>query len=190
MKRYQDLLLALLTFGITAQILFAIGFHRDAEDPLALAPAILVGDTLGMLSGQVANGTQTVVSLTADPGTVTVLYAFHPECAHCDAVAPTWASHFASGEPRVRRIAVTGDLHGPAANYAARFGWNVNLLSVSQLALTDREYSLISKTPWLFVFDWNGVLRFQDHGSELERAKEVVAAISSSRTTYGVGGGE
>ena len=190
MKRYQDLLLALLVCGVLAQILVVIGYTRDAEDPLTSAPGVLVGDTLGTLSGHGADGTLTIVPLTADPGTITVLYAFHPECAYCDTVAPTWASHFASADPTVRRFAVTGDLHGPAATYAASFGWSVDLLSVSQLEITDRQYSLISKTPWLFVFDWQGVLRFQDHGSELERVEQAIAAISFPGKRNRVGGGE
>ena len=144
------------------------------------APAVLVGDTLGMLSGRASNGTSAIVPLTADPGTITVLYAFHPECAHCEVVAPAWGRHFVSAGPTVRRIAVTVDSHEPAAAYAERFGWTVDVLSVSQLRVTDREYSLVSKTPWLFVFDWKGVLRFQDHGGELDRVEAVVAAISAS----------
>lgn len=189
MKRYQDRLLPLLVCGVLAQTLVVLGFAGDAKDPATSVDSVFVGDTLDTLSGHVADGTSTSMSLTADPGTITVLYAFHPECAHCDTVAPTWASHFADADPTVRRIAVTGDLHGPAATYAAHFGWTVDLLSVSQLTPTDREYSLISKTPWLFVFDWNGVLQFQDHGSELERVEQVVAAISSGSTRHRVGGG-
>ena len=190
MKRHQNLLLTLLVSGVLAQTLVVVGYSTDAKDPVTSAPAVLVGDTLDSLSGQAADGTSTRIPLTADPGTITVLYAFHPECAHCDTVAPTWASHFVDADPTVRRVAVTGDRHGPAMTYASSHGWTVDLLSVPQLTFTDREYSLISKTPWLFVFDWNGVLRFQGHGSELERVEQVVAAISSGSTQYRIGGSE
>ncbi|MCY3677074.1 MAG: hypothetical protein F4Z31_13600 [Gemmatimonadetes bacterium] len=190
MKRYQNPFLVLLLCGVFAQALLVIGHTRDAEEPFAAAPAVLVGDTLATLSGQLPDGTSTVVPLTADPGTMTVLYSFHPECEHCDTVAPVWASHFASADPTVRRIAVTADLHEPAVTYAARFGWSVDLLSVSQLGLTDREYSLVSRTPWLFAFDWNGVLRFQGHGSELDRVKQVVAAMAAGGKRHVVGGTE
>ena len=183
MKRYQDAVLVLLVLAVFGQVLYLVIRKRPVEDAVAAGPTVLVGDTVGSLAGYVEEDVLALVPLDGDPGTVTVLYAFHSECAFCDDVAPAWASHFATAGPsgrRVRRIAVTRDLPGPAATYAEQFGWQVDLLSVSQLAETSREYSLVSRTPWVFVFDADGVLRFHDHGGELERVEQAVASIASA----------
>ena len=182
MKRYQDVVLFLLVLVVIAQALHVVVRPGRVADGVAPAPGVLVGDTLGALTGYTDDGILATVPLDADPGTVTVLYAFSSQCVFCDDLAPEWASHFATSIPEtaaVRRIAVTRDLSGPATTYAERFGWQVDLLSVSQLAETSRESSLVARTPWVFVFDSDGVLRFQDHGAELQRMEEAIAAIQS-----------
>lgn len=180
MKRYQDVVLFLLVLVVIAQAVHVAMRPGPAADGSALARGVLVGDTLDALTGYDDDGVLAMVPLDAGPGAVTVLYAFSSECVFCDEVAPEWASHFEAPEPvatKVRRIAVTRDLPGPAANYAARFGWQVDLLSVAQMPESSGESSLVSRTPWVFVFDSDGVLRFQDHGAELQRMEEAIAAF-------------
>lgn len=180
MKRYQDVVLLLLVLVVIAQVVHVVAGPGRTTDGVAQERGVRVGDTLGALTGYVDDGVLVSVPLEADPGTVTVLYAFNSECVFCDDLAPEWARHFATpaaASPPIRRIAVTRDLPGPAATYADRFGWEVDLLSVAQLAQADREASLVSKTPWVFVFDSEGVLRFQDHGAELQHMEEAIAAI-------------
>lgn len=182
-KRYQNAVLFLLVLVAVGQGLHVIDRIQEAEAPADTGPTVLVGDTLASLSGYLANEEFAQVSLDGDRGTVTVLYAFHSECAFCDDVAPRWATHFTSARtsyPPIRRIAVTRDLPGTAATYARQFGWQVDMLSVSHLSETSREYTLVSRTPWVFVFDADGVLRFQDHGGELDRLEQAVASISST----------
>lgn len=180
MKRYHDVVLFLLVLVVIAQAVHVAARPGPVADGSALARGVLVGDTLHALAGYGDDGVLAMVPLDARPGTVTVLYAFNSECAFCDEVAPEWASHFRAPEPlatTVRRIAVTRDLPGPAATYAAQFGWQVNLLSIAQMPQSSRESSLVSRTPWVFVFDSDGVLRFQDHGAELQRMEEAIAAL-------------
>lgn len=191
MKRYQDVVLFLLVLVVIAQAVHVVVRPGPPANVAAQERGVRVGDRLGALTGYLNDGALGTVPLDAGPGTVTVLYAFNSECVFCDDVAPEWASHFAtpvSGSPGIRRIAVTRDLPGPAATYAERSGWQVNLLSIAQVAQTDRESSLVSKTPWLFVFDSNAVLRFQDHGAELQRMEEAIAEIRSTGTGQMSGG--
>ncbi|MXW18918.1 MAG: hypothetical protein F4139_11615 [Gemmatimonadetes bacterium] len=191
MKRYQDVVLFLLVLVVIAQVVHVVVRPGPAADGVAQERGVRVGDTLGALTGYVDDGVLAIVPLEADPGTVTVLYAFNSDCVFCDDVAPEWASHFAippAASPSIRRIAVTRDLPGLAASYAKRFGWQVNLLSVAQLAQAERESSLVSKTPWVFVFDSDGVLRFQDHGAELQRMEEAIAAIRTPAAAQMSGG--
>jgi len=191
MKRYQDVVLFLLVLAVIAQVVHVVAGPGHTTDGVAHERGVRVGDTLGALTGYVDGGVLASVPLEADPGTVTVLYAFNSECVFCDDLAPEWATHFATAaaaSPAIRRIAVTRDLPGPAATYAERYGWQVDLLSVAQLAQTDRESSLVSKTPWVFVFDSDGVLRFQDHGAELQRMEEAIAAIRTPAARQMSGG--
>lgn len=183
MKRIQDVALFLLLATIIGQGLYLVLRGASGTDPRVPTAELVVGDTLGFLDGRREDGAPTTVSLFAERGRVTVLYVFDSQCAFCDDVAPAWRRHFANavtGASSVRRIALTRDLPVSAARYARRFGWQVDLLSVSRLEETSREYSLVSKTPWVFVFDSNGVLRFNDHGAELERIEQALEAISAA----------
>ena len=183
MKRYQDVALFLLVLAVVAQALHVIVRADPTDDAMAPAPTMTLGDTVRSLGGYDRDGVLTMVPLMTDPDTLTVVYAFHPECAFCDTVAPDWATHFAAHDPNavpVRRIAVTRELPGPALTYAERFNWDVNLLSVSGFATaTSPEPFLVSRTPWIYVFDSDGVLRFQDHGAELESVEHAVSEIAS-----------
>ena len=192
MKRYQDVVLFLLLLVVAAQAVHIVVRPGRADDGVATTPGVLVGDTLGALTGHLGDGVRGIVPLDSDPGTVTVLYAFNSECAFCDDVAPEWAGHFTSTAPSgttIRRIAVTRDLPGQAASYAERFGWEVDLLSVAQTSQSSRESVLVSRTPWVYVLDSDGVLRFQDHGAELNRMEQAIAAIRSPGAGQTAGGG-
>ena len=188
MKRYQDVALFLLVLAIVAQTLHVIVRAQPADDTTAPAPTARIGDTVPTLTGYTEDSVQTTVSLVADRHTATVVYAFHPACAFCDTVAPEWAAHFAAEDPKaapVRRIAVTRELPGHAATYAQQFNWHIGLLSVSGFAETSPEAFLVSRTPWVYVFDPDGVLRFDAHGAELEHVDHVVAEITSESGVAG-----
>lgn len=150
--------------------------------PPALAPYLL-GDTLARLDGLKADGSGEALAFPTPTGAATVVYAFSSECAHCDDVAPEWASHFGnqSGEG-IRRVAITRDRPQVAASYAERFGWDVPILSMPDMAATDRRSFLLSRTPWLYVFDHDGRLQFQGHGSALDRMGEIASGLAHPTT--------
>ena len=176
MKRRASLMswntmLSVLVLGILAQLLIVAGrpyFTANSPTPGA---AVQVADTVPALVGYDATGVRKTIPLIDGLRVATVLYVFHPDCAHSDRVALAWQAHFANGlgDPNVRRIAVTSDAPAAAAQYAARFGWQVELLSLAHPDHAGQARSLTSRTPWLFVFDSRGVLRLQAHGSELEQ---------------------
>lgn len=183
MKRYQDAALFLLVLAIIAQALHVMVRAQPTDDTMAPVPTVLIGDTVPSLTGYTEDSVLTTVYLDTDPHIATVVYAFHPECAFCDTVGPKWAAQFAAHDPMatpVRRITVTRELPGPAAIYAERFTWDIDLLSVSGFAETSPEAFLVSRTPWVYVFDPDGVLRFQAHGAELERVEQAVSKIVSA----------
>lgn len=179
----RDLLLAALLAGVAVQLSIAAGRPRPLDLSVVSAPPLSVGDALGGLAGLAADGSPSRLGLAKAGRTATVLFAFHPDCAHSDTVAEDWARHFAGGGPTMadaRALAVTRDTPGAAAAYAERFGWDVELLSMPNLSRSDVKYSLVSRTPWVFVFDSEGVLRFQDYGGELERAAHAVAEMAAA----------
>ena len=180
LTRLLNALLFLLVVAIGGQTVLAVGRAWQASPPPAPASVMAVGDTLPALAGNLEGNVPTTVRLAAGSGIVTVLYVFHPDCVHCHAVAPEWAEHFAASHtnrPVVQRIAVTNDSVAPAVAYAEGFGWNVEVLSVEELTPGDREYSLFSRTPWVFVFDSAGVLRFDGHGRRLEPMMLAIDAL-------------
>ena len=178
--RWLNALLFLAVLGIGGQTVLAVGRAWQAGPPSAPVTAMVVGDTLPALAGNLEGDVPTTVRLATDVGIATVLYVFHPDCVHCHAVAPEWADHFSASHasrPMVQRIAVTNDSVGPAVAYAERFGWNVDVLSVEARTPADREYYLFSRTPWVFVFDSAGVLRFDGHGGRLEQMIQAIDAL-------------
>lgn len=179
----RDLLLAALLAGVAVQLSVAAGHLRPLDLSVVSAPPLSVGDAVGGLAGLAADGSPSRLGLAETGRTATVLFAFHPDCVHSDTVAEDWARHFAGDGPAMtgaRTLAVTRATAGAAAAYAQRFAWDVELLSMPNLSRSDMKYSLVSRTPWVFVFDSEGVLRFQDHGGELERAAQAVAAMAAA----------
>jgi peroxiredoxin len=171
----------LLVFCAVAQVTVLVSRSRTAGPP-AIAPYLL-GDTLVRLDGLKVDGSEETLAISTLTGAATVVYAFSSECAHCEDVAPEWASHF--GQPSsegIRRVAITRDRPDLAASYAERFGWSVPILSMPDMTATDRRYFLLSRTPWLYVFDHDGTLQFQGHGSALDRMGEIVASLAHPAT--------
>lgn len=131
--------MVLLTAAATVQIgIVAYGFL--SKGPGTPGAVLSIGDTLRVLAGPKTDGKPTIVRLGT--GAVTVLYAFHTECAHCLKVASKWAPN-------------------PQAF------WNLHA-------------SLLSRTPWVFVFDPDGVLRYHGHGNDMEGLAESVRAVQNN----------
>ena len=177
MKRLSDGLLGLLGLGILAQVAVAIAGTRTISPDVTSSASVVVSDTLVALTGHDSAGTLTTIPLVANPGRVTVLYAFHPECAHCDRVAPNWTQHFVKHghmHPSVRTIAVTRASHQSAVAYASQYDWETELLSLAALSPRSPANALVAKTPWIFVFDSQGVLLLHEHGARLDRVDQAI----------------
>ena len=177
---WLNALLFLLVAGVGSQAVLAVSRAQQATPSPATAAEMVVGDTLLALTGSLGGDVPTTIRLATDAGIPTILYVFHPDCVHCHAVAPEWAEHFAADQtdrPFAHRIAVTNDSVGPAVAYAERFGWDVDVLSSEALTPADPMYPLFARTPWVFVFDSAGVLRFDGHGRRLEQMIEAIDAL-------------
>ncbi len=182
MRNRRDIVLTILLLGVAVQVLVTAQRVRPSDGAASPAAQLAVGDALAMLEGVGGDGSPLSVPLANDEGSVTVLFAYHSECVHSDTVASDWTSFFADrtwGAGGTRILALTQDLPGPAASYAERFSWDVELLSMPDAVPFDIGYPLVSRTPWVFVFDSSGVLRFQGHGGELDLVEQAVASIAA-----------
>lgn len=182
MKRFQDALLALLIVGIAAQTWMAAGRTTGGDARSGLIEPLAVGDTVPLLTGYNEAAAPVTVLLDDEEARVTVVYSFHPDCPHSRTWGPEWARHFdqvGAVDNGVRRIVLT--LEGPSSgqSFAEQFGWEAELLSVAGLGQQHRLYSLVSRTPWVFVFDAHGVLRFDGHGGQLEQVEAAVSRLRS-----------
>ena len=183
MKNRLNIVLTILLLGVAVQVLVAASRVQPVDVAGAPAAQLAVGDALPLLEGMGVDGNPLSVPLANGDGAVTLVFAYYSACAHSDTVAPDWASFLAEKGRSVggaRTLAVTRDVPGPAALYAERFGWDVEVLSVPDLTPSDIRHSLVSRTPWVFVFDPLGVLRFQGHGGELDLVQQAVASITSA----------
>lgn len=104
----------------------------------------------------------------------TVVLAYDPRCVHSTRIADAW-KRWLDSSPRARVLAVARGTHPTAAAYARQQGWRMRTVAVSTPARGTLEHSLLRRTPWVFVFDSQGTLRFQGHGSELAAVDSLVA---------------
>lgn len=178
-SRLPVVVLVVVLLSLATQL--SVAAHRTLTTgrPAAFPAPYAVGDTVRVLEARGSDGEPVRVSLTDAEGAASVIYAFHSECVHSRDVAPVWAEHFASlvASSRTRRVAVTQEDPTTAVQYAASFGWNVEVLSLAHVPPNDRARLLVSRTPWVFVFDSAGVLRHHGHGSGLAQVERILASI-------------
>ena len=182
MKRFPDVLLALMIGGIVTQVLIAASRVRGDENQSDSPEPLDVGDTLLLVAGYTGQGAPDTIRFDDGTGSVTILYSFHPDCGHSRDLGREWARHFhevRTADSGVRRIAMTLDLPSSALAFVEGLDWQTELLSVAGLSPMRTEYALISRTPWVFVFDSHGVLRLHGHGSRIDHIEQTVTSLRS-----------
>jgi peroxiredoxin len=146
------------------------------ESPRTPPVGIAVGDTIQAF--QVAGATP--VALTARDGKWTVLMAFRSTCAWCDSVAPQWSAWLAKPSSACV-LGITSDSPDSAAAYRDGKRWSLELVPAPKQEPGTVESSLLSRTPWVYVLDDRGVVRYHGHGSNLPKVDSLLAARGASR---------
>lgn len=185
MKRLKDIVLLLLLLGIVVQG-WAWLDPQSPETEITLTDAMRLGDSLPLLRGYDRDQDPKAIQLSGGGQLATVIYVYHPECGPCGTVAPAWAQHFSEIATRglaVRTIALTQAGFPAAQEFADSFDWRVEIVSVNGLGMSQAESYLISRTPWVLIFDSNGVLRLQGHGADLDQINETLALLSHATNT-------
>lgn len=155
---------------LVAQATVLIGRLKDSEAAQGseqVGQGLLAGDTVLTLRGVSLDGRPRSVAMNRRDGKWTVVLAYHSKCTHCATVAPEWSTWLASLPESVIALAVSREPPDSAAAYAREHGWEVPLLPVPRAEPPNVERYLVSRTPWVFVFDSDGVFVGQAHGAEL-----------------------
>ena len=105
------------------------------------------------------------------------MLAYDAECAHSARVAAAWEEWLSQAHP-ARVVALAKDPPDSAMAYRDRHRWRVEVLAVPRPVHGTPEQVLLRRTPWLFVFDSNGILRLEAHGSELAAVDSLISGTA------------
>lgn len=145
-----------------------VSMRRRDPPPVVRQPDLLIGAIIATIRGHDSLGRLATVSLRRTDPSWTVLLAFSPTCSWCDSVAPRWRSWTNEVNHRVRVVGVVSGSPSAALAYTHRHAWQLqDLLAVDSTVTGTLERQLTRKTPWLFLFDSAGVLRYSGHGNEV-----------------------
>lgn len=149
--------------------------RQRLADGAAPVRMIAVGEAVGQLKGKAVDGHDTTRTIRTPDGAWTVLLAFKSSCPFCEDVAPLWREWLAR-HAKVRVVAVTRDPLRDAVEYRDRHGWQVDLLSVAGAPRESIEGRVVVRTPWIFLLDGAGIVRFTGHGERLAAVDSMLLA--------------
>ena len=138
-------------------------------------PDLVIGEAIPAIQGRDSLSVITSVPFRRKDTTWTVLLAFSPTCAWCDSVAPRWKSWTRGTGSRAHVVAIASGDPSAAIRYTHVHDWKIAELIVVDSALTGvLGRRLTRKTPWLFLIDASGILRFSGHGNEVGAVDSLV----------------
>ncbi|HSW28606.1 MAG TPA: hypothetical protein VLH75_03835 [Longimicrobiales bacterium] len=104
------------------------------------------------------------------------LLIFSPTCPHTATVAPEWARWTAGARSDIEVLAISADDLSGAMTYANAHGWNTAVGEVPQRDENATGRAILARTPWVFLLDRSGQVRFDAHGAHLARLDSAIAA--------------
>jgi hypothetical protein len=151
--------------------------HRVSHPPIVRPPDLAIGDGVPAIRGRDSLAAITTLPLRRTGASWTVLLAFSPGCAWCDSVAPRWKRWTEAAGGRIAVVGIASGDPSEALRYTRAHGWKIGELIVVDSALTGvLGLQLTRKTPWLFLIDKRGVLRYSGHGNEVGTVDSLVGA--------------
>jgi len=152
-----------------------VSASRTKNPPVVRPPDLAIGDAISEVRGRDSLARITKVPLRREDLGWTVLLAFSPACAWCDSVAPLWKRWTRESRSRVRVVAIASGEPSAALRYTDAHGWKFGELIVVDSGVTGvLGRQLTRKTPWLFLFDSSGTLRYSGHGNEVGAVDSLV----------------
>lgn len=152
-----------------------VSASRTTNPPVVRPPDLAIGEAILAIRGRDSLARIRSVPLRRKDTNWTVLLAFSPTCAWCDSVAPRWKSWTQGIGDRVHVVGVVSGDPSAALRYTHAHGWRIGELIVVDSAVTGiLGRQLTRKTPWLFLFDSTGALRYSGHGNEVGAVDSLV----------------
>jgi hypothetical protein len=149
---------------------------RTRATPATRPPDLVMGDTIRILPGRDSLSRITQVTLHRSNPPWTALLAFSPTCAWCDSVAPLWKRWTRDSDVRAHVVGVAWGDPSAAHRYAHDHEWRLaELLVVDSVVTGSLGRQLTRKTPWFFLLDSAGVVRYSGHGNEIGVVDSLVA---------------
>jgi hypothetical protein len=144
--------------------------------PAARPPLVFqsLGDTLGSLQVLAEGGSRKAWRAGSAEAAWTVVMAFRSDCVPSRNAAPAWREWLGRPHP-VKAVAVTRDSLSVARRYRDSEGWAVPVLSVNGARRGTPEHLLVARTPWLFLVDPQGIVRYQGDGTSLAALDAFIA---------------
>lgn len=140
-------------------------------------PRLNIGDTVLAVGVSSSSRTDCSLPLARSDGSYTAIFGFHSECAWCNAVAAEWRALFADPYPGVVYLAVSREPIEPATAYALAHEWSVPVASVQRaVSGFGVETNFVARTPWIFLFDGDGVLVTAVNGAEYPVVREILGS--------------
>lgn len=111
-----------------------------------------------------------VVPIANEEGLWTVLFAYNDSCPISRSVIDGWVQGFETltANPDLRVVVVTRGQDIPY-HYARSFSHlGVSTISVAAADRSSDAFAIAALTPWYYLFDPDGMLVLEDHGSALD----------------------
>ena len=96
---------------------------------------------------------------------------------HCRTVAHDWARWMDEHGAGVRSVGVTLDDVPTGRRFASQSGWLLEVVSVAGPPGRDELWPVAARTPWVWLLDSRGVLRYQGHGQELDQLTRALRQL-------------
>jgi thiol-disulfide isomerase/thioredoxin len=142
--------------------------------PDEVVEPVRVGYELPALVVEVAPGRDSLVRF--GEGELVILLSFSDSCGHCHTVAPLWKAVMDSVGVR-RWFAVSRDAAEVAVAFLSKYELNLPLLRVAPPMSGKVGFALTMMTPWVYVVDGKGVVRYTSSGWALRQALRVADSL-------------
>lgn len=172
--RVTILLLVLLVF--TQLALFA---NKAGRVPPPAESVFATGERVTVLNGWSLDGQPTQRAIADGNGRWTAVIAYYSTCSYSEQAADQWRDWLRLDHP-FRVVAITKDSVTHARAYRNRHEWRVEVIAVPDARLRSAEARLSTRTPWVYLFDSEGVLRYTANGKYLPGLDRVALDLGRS----------
>lgn len=151
---------------------------RASSHSAAPPPDLKIGDEVDTVHAIASDADTAWTHFKRSDGEWTAVLAFYSNCPYCEAVSPVWRD-WLSRSHSMRVVGITRDSLPVARRYVTHHGWDIPVLSVLGAPLGSTAQLIVNRTPWVFLIDARGIVRYAGHG-------QTIALLDSLRSQVAV----